>query len=71
VHPQWVAAVEHEHPQVDDDRVVGWRFEVLRRAGYDSADALQLATAREIDVRLAERLLANGCPPATAVRILV
>jgi len=71
VHPAGVAAVEHEHPQVDDDRVVGWRFEVLRRAGYDAVDAFQLAAAREIDIRLAERLLAEGCPAETAVRILV
>jgi hypothetical protein len=60
---------EAEH--VADAEVVAWRYEVLGRAGYSEPEALLLAASREVDLRLAERLLACGCPPETALRILV
>jgi hypothetical protein len=57
------------HPRADP--VFDWRFETLRRAGYPSSVAWVLASARDVDVRFAERLLAQGCPPSTAARILI
>ena len=50
--------------------IVDWRFDQLVRAGYGAQDASALAEEVEIDLHLAERLLAKGCPPETAVRIL-
>ena len=55
----------------DDAAVFDWRFEVLMHAGYLPAEAWSLATKRDVDVRLAERLLVQGCPRSTAVRILI
>jgi hypothetical protein len=40
-------------------------------AGYLPDEAWSLATKRDVDVRLAERLLVQGCPRSTAVRILI
>jgi hypothetical protein len=61
-------------PQVERTeatRVFDWRFSELVRAGYSADQAWLLASAPEVDVRLAERLLAEGCPPDTARRILL
>jgi len=61
--------------QLEDALVAGeifdWRFTELMRAGYSDADALLLAREKEVDLRLAERLLVEGCPPSTALRILL
>jgi hypothetical protein len=54
----------HEH-------VVEWRVEELERAGYASADAERLAADLSVDLHQAVRLLERGCPPDTAVRILL
>lgn len=51
--------------------IFDWRFEELRRAGYSFRQAWVLAGARQVDVREAARLLAHGCPPVTALRILI
>jgi hypothetical protein len=61
---------EHE-TETEYDRVFEWRLEVLMRSGYPSSEAWLLAAAHEVDLRLAERLLADGCEPATAARILI
>ena len=54
-----------------DAEVLRWRFERLLDAGYDPATASALAKRVEIDLHLAVRLVSNGCPPETAVSILV
>ena len=51
--------------------IFDWRFTELTRAGYSDSDALLLAGDKDVDLRVAERLLAEGCPPATALRILL
>ena len=51
-------------------RVVGWRFEELRRAGYGERDALELADRSDVDLHLAVELIRRGCPLETALRIL-
>ncbi len=66
-----MATVEQQRNEVDAAAVFDWRFASLIRAGYVPDDAWRLASCKEVDVRLAERLLAQGCPPDTALRILV
>lgn len=58
--------VEHE-----DEQIVSWRAEELIRAGYDELDALELALERHVDLHRAVDLVRRGCPPKTAVRILL
>jgi hypothetical protein len=55
----------------DASEVLRWRFERLLDAGYDPETASALANRVEIDLHLAVRLVSNGCPPDTAVSILV
>ena len=54
----------------DGVEVLRWRFERLVETGYDSATASSIAKCVEIDLHLAVRLVRNGCPPETALRIL-
>ena len=53
---------------VDDLTVMRWRTERLVTLGYELRQAAFLAIS-QIDVHELERLIGNGCPPATAVRI--
>ena len=66
-----MSTVEEERRPVDEAAVFDWRFSVLMNAGYSPDQAWTLATCRDVDIRLAERLLAQGCPRATAVLILL
>jgi hypothetical protein len=66
-----VATVEQQGHEVSDAAVFDWRFATLLRAGYAPDEAWRLATSKEVDVRLAERLLSQGCPTPTAIRILL
>ena len=54
----------------EHDPVRRWRLEALMRAGYAPPDALVLSRRDDVDLHLAVRLLAQGCPSETAVRIL-
>lgn len=54
-----------------DADVMRWRFEELRRAGFEKEDALIVAADVQIDLHLATTLLRRGCPPETALRILL
>lgn len=47
------------------------RYDELRDAGYARTSALMLAFAPQVDVLEARRLLEDGCPQLTAVRILL
>lgn len=51
--------------------VLSWRTETLLRAGFESYGALDLALAAHVDLHVAVRLIARGCPPQTALRILL
>ena len=65
-----MAAVEAEHREYPDiDAVRRWRFDELLRAGYDDADAIELAFHTEVDLHWAADLVRRGCPSETAVRI--
>lgn len=58
-------------PEADaDSSAEDWRFDQLTRAGYPDGIALLLSGARYIDLHVACDLLARGCDPLTAWRIL-
>jgi hypothetical protein len=50
--------------------VLCWRLEQLQRAGYLDELAYAIAEDNRIDLHRACELVANGCPPPTAYRIL-
>jgi hypothetical protein len=52
-------------------KVARWRRECLLSAGYDWRTAVCLANRAEVDLHAAVELVRRGCPPATAVAILV
>ncbi|HET7745319.1 MAG TPA: hypothetical protein VFK76_11330 [Gaiellaceae bacterium] len=59
---------------IDDteaEAILRWRFDELVRAGYDVGSALMLASHVEIDLHTASGLVRRGCPPDTALRILL
>ena len=53
------------------DHVNRWRIDQLRRAGYAEAAAEQLAERGDVDLHAAIDLVRRGCPPETALRILL
>lgn len=54
-----------------EERVIFWRAELLERAGYDDSAVLLLSMHADLDLHLAVDLLAKGCPPETALLILL
>jgi hypothetical protein len=58
-----------EAPEVE--AVLRWRFEALVRAGYDAGNAMILASHVEVDLHDATRLVERGCPPETAMKIVL
>ena len=65
-----VAAAQLEQVDlVEIDVIRRWRFDELLRAGYDIADAADVALRTDIDLHWAISLVQRGCPSATAVRI--
>ncbi|MGL6280435.1 MAG: hypothetical protein ACRC50_12885 [Gaiella sp.] len=67
-----MTAAQFEELQVDEAAdVLAWRFDALCRSGYDLDSAARLASQVEIDLHDALTLVARGCPPATALKILL
>jgi hypothetical protein len=66
-----MTTAEQQRSDLVESEVFDWRFSELTRAGYSHADAWMLAADKDVDLRAAERLLAEGCPQATALRILL
>jgi hypothetical protein len=67
-----MSATESEQlaaPELEE--VLRWRFEVLARAGYDAGSAMILANHAEVDLHEATNLVLRGCPPETALRIVL
>ena len=62
-----VAAVE----EADGDGVLTWRYQSLRRGGYDPDAAARLANARGVDLHQAVELRERGCESTLALRILL
>jgi hypothetical protein len=48
-----------------------WRLDQLTRLGFDSPHAALMADDAQVDLALARRLIALGCPLETALRILL
>jgi hypothetical protein len=57
--------------EAEAELILRWRFDELVRAGYDVGSALLLASHVEIDLHHASALVQRGCPPETALRILL
>lgn len=55
----------------EEERVLAWREAELERAGFDPEGAFELAISHEVDLHAAIELVRRGCPPATALRILL
>jgi hypothetical protein len=53
------------------EAVFEWRFSQLARSGYDLGEALTLAANEHVDLHRAADLIAGGCPPSLALRILL
>ena len=58
-------------PEHDGDEVLQWRLAALRRAGYGDDAAAALALAAHVDLHAALDLVRRGCPPETALRVLL
>ena len=60
-------------PALEDEvtAVLRWRFGQLARNGYALDDAIVIACHLDVDLHAAMELVARGCPPKTAVRILL
>jgi hypothetical protein len=56
---------------IGKDPVRRWRSERLQQAGYSPVDALVLSRRTDVDLHVALGLIARGCPPETAVHILI
>lgn len=64
-------ATETSPEELDVDQVIRWRCEELERAGYGPQQAHLLAITLHVDLHLAVDVVRRGCPPETAIRILV
>lgn len=53
------------------EAVLRWRLEVLTRAGFDPGNAMILASHVEVDLHAATDLVRRGCPPETAMQIVL
>jgi hypothetical protein len=58
-------------PAEEATAVLEWRFSQLTRSGYAVGDALVLAARSDVDLHCAADLVAHGCPPSVALRILL
>lgn len=58
-------------PRPSRDPAHDWRLEQLQAAGYPSVHAVVLSERTDVDLHLAIRLLEQGCPVETALRILL
>jgi len=67
------AASVQDSPVADEEveLVLEWRLEQLERAGFKGEEVIELAERRDVDLHDALRLVAAGCPPALAARILL
>jgi hypothetical protein len=66
-----MTTAELRKTRVSDEEVVDWRRDQLIRAGCDPSGALILAKRSHVDLHEAVDLLERGCPPRTALEILL
>jgi hypothetical protein len=48
-----------------------WRLDQFTRLGFDSAGATLMANDAQVDLAQVRKLIALGCPPEIALRILL
>jgi hypothetical protein len=48
-----------------------WRAEQLELAGYGAAAVAELAARHDVDLHVAVEMLAHGCSPELALKILL
>ena len=65
------AADVHSPEETESARVERWRLEALERGGYDHESAALIAERQDVDLHGALALVARGCPPEIAARILL
>ena len=63
--------VEYETRNTEAEQILNWRRDELVRAGYEASAAEFLSELRHVDLHVAVGLLGRGCPPDTALEILV
>ena len=67
-----MAAAELDvYTETESERIQRWRAKELERAGYTPSHASELAGRPDVDLHFAVELLERGCPPETALRILL
>ena len=66
-----MTAAELLQARANDDQVVAWRREQLRRAGCRRFEAEVLARELGVDLHEAVELLESGCPSRIALNILL
>jgi hypothetical protein len=57
--------------ETEAERIERWRAEELERAGYEPRAAAKIAVRPDIDLHVAVDLLARGCSPDLAIKILL
>jgi hypothetical protein len=57
--------------QTEIERIERWRSEELQRAGFEPRQAGRLAVRHDVDLHTATDLLARGCSPELALKILL
>ncbi len=67
-----MTAAQLELPDdTEEERVIRWRISKLTQAGYRWPASLLIAARSDIDLHQASGLLQRGCPPETALKILL
>jgi hypothetical protein len=70
----YVSAAEHPleplELSVEDQRVIGWRFDQFRMLGFGEEDAWMLVDSGA-DLQLTRSLVGAGCPLHLALRIVL
>jgi len=64
-------AAEAHVNESEIERIERWRAGELVRAGYDTSGAAAVAARHDIDLHVAADLIAQGCPPELALKILL
>ena len=57
--------------EAEATEVIRWRLSQLTSSGYPLEQAVALATRLDVDLHQAADLVARGCPPELALRILL
>ena len=66
-----MTAAEATQPRTELELIEEWRAQELVRAGFSGDEASELAARHDIDLHRSTDLIARGCPPEVALRILL